>query len=1159
MMKRFTANYCNADSNFEIHNIKKYVGRDDISYSVLCVVQNIIQRGEPTGLSRFLKENYGENGENKFYHFFSDSAIDWDGVIKGEEHTGYNPAMYFYYDILPKLFKENPFMQQLFVPEVLISDIVGTVRREFKDQQVDFYCPETKLVIEIDGSQHLEQGQAHLDESRDGFLASYGITTVRIPTACVMEEEKFEPYAQTILKTVDQNMPFAKQQEYLSDYLISKNKQIPERVLALTATMRLQITLLELCKAGELSLSDAKWTLAIKTDEITGYERLAIVDLFDWIENIYKLAGEPFTTPEIEFVDFDNRYNNAKAIHIMLTSPIGNVGALKKNIIYVAAAARKDADYFAMAIARPIKYIIDDSGKNEILETADGLNRSRLALRFILRNVFGFDSFRNGQERIIMNALKRNDTIGVLPTGTGKSICYQLPLILQPCISFCVCPIKSLMIDQDLNLKDKGVGRSAFLSSDLSTAEREMVQKGFAECRYWWIYISPERFQDASFRQYMRNMTKERNAYFGYGVIDEVHCLSEWGHSFRVSYLNLVKTIRKYCQNITMIGLTATASFNVLKNIQVEFGMSDKSNVISIPSFTREELNFKVIKTEKKRAVLESILDSYKKAYPDIFISTGAGSRCGIIFTPFVNGGDGCYQLSRHLSQYLKADVRCFAGEMPRQWSDNEISTWESYKHGAQAEFKENAYTVLCATKAFGMGIDKPNVRYTLHYGIPSSLEALYQEAGRAGRDKQKSMCTILYTPESQEPYKHKPDANEDENHKPSVNEDENQNPSANEDENQKPFIPEGMSFDTYTRYLLKPEATVEEIRNFSNNKKIWAGKDASKQIFLLGNGLISTPAEVDAVLREVLPKAKSGCKVIYFVDERERLQEFQTYIYHLSIIGVVEDWTVSWKGPTVEVQFSDYATKDILGLTEHYIRHYEPDFDITAEAEFRVCEEKEDEICLALRIFLDWYSKTIVYSRRQALLNVIEACDRYTDERADEFKDEMEAYFRLDDVADVFGDIADEPREFREWFAVLNADRLKKSANTVRDTMISLNRFLESYQHNVGLNYISGILNIIQNSFDSPNGEGRLQMALKVINSFASEDKKFIVTETAKLFRDLGKEDEAEVFSEYMIEHLDYEGADRAIYKIIQDNFSLWYFLNKKIRQLCDTEENDG
>ena len=154
MVKKFSANYCNANTNFEIRNIKEYVRRDDLSYAVLCVVQNIIQRGVPTGLSRLLKETYGENTEDVSFNFFSDSPINWGNLIKGDDITGYNPANIFYYDILPDMFINYPFIPQLFVPEVLISEIIDTARADFKSQRVDFYCPEANLVIEIDGSHH---------------------------------------------------------------------------------------------------------------------------------------------------------------------------------------------------------------------------------------------------------------------------------------------------------------------------------------------------------------------------------------------------------------------------------------------------------------------------------------------------------------------------------------------------------------------------------------------------------------------------------------------------------------------------------------------------------------------------------------------------------------------------------------------------------------------------------------------------------------------------------------------------------------------------------------------------------------------------------------------------------------------------------------------
>ena len=299
MIKRFSANYCNADSNFEIHNIRKYAGRDELSYSILCVVQNIIQRGNPTGLSRFLKENYGDGQDDAFWDFFSDSVIDWGDLIKGDEFSGYNPAEKIYYDILPEIFVDYPFMPQLFVPEVLISDIVSTERNAYKDQRVDFYCPDARLVVEIDGSQHKYGEQKYLDESRNDFLSNNGITTVRIPTECIENREMLQPFMHDIQNVVFKNIPKEKLERYLSNYKLCVDKKIPDRILALTATIRLQITLIEMCKAGYLSLEDEKWSLAIKTDEIKGYERLAVVDLFDWIENLFKLAGKKFVTPEI--------------------------------------------------------------------------------------------------------------------------------------------------------------------------------------------------------------------------------------------------------------------------------------------------------------------------------------------------------------------------------------------------------------------------------------------------------------------------------------------------------------------------------------------------------------------------------------------------------------------------------------------------------------------------------------------------------------------------------------------------------------------------------------------------------------------------------------------------------------------------------------------
>ena len=211
-------------------------------------------------------------------------------------------------------------------------------------------------------------------------------------------------------------------------------------------------------------------------------------------------------------------------------------------------------DYFRVSTTEPINYNITDEDK--------------LVLEFFLDNIFDKPSFREGQFPIISNALNRKDTIGLLPTGGGKSLCYQLPCLLQPSINFVVCPIKSLMYDQNDNLIKTLVTNVSFITSDLEADERREIEVNFEQGRYLFVWISPEKFQIPSFRDKISAIVA--NFSIAYAVVDEVHCLSEWGHDFRTSYLNLAKTIDKLSPKdekgegkIKFIGLTATASVHV--------------------------------------------------------------------------------------------------------------------------------------------------------------------------------------------------------------------------------------------------------------------------------------------------------------------------------------------------------------------------------------------------------------------------------------------------------------------------------------------------------------------------------------------------------------------------------------------------------------------
>ena len=1082
MTVKHTANYINADSNFEITNIPTthITGRN---HQLICVLMNIFQRGLPTRPSEFLS-GYIRRYPEWPIRLFSDEIPSWGNIIKGNEDTGDYPARHFYYDLLPKCFSDFPYIQQVMIPEVEIGDIVPCGKNAFVNQQVDFYVPDAKLVIEIDGAQHEDAFQAALDRKRDYFLKSRGVHTVRIPVSSVRNpDETFDIAMEAICNRIKEFRTVLAVDS--ASYKLFLDGGIDD-IYSSVAIIRLQILFLELYECGWISFEDEEIKIAIKNHEVDGYEEAALEDLMMWIGNLSTLMGVPFKKPQIQILrvdEFDQELVGYIPIELSVSKTIYQIGNRTNTTVYVTNCCRQDKDYFYVRTASPIQYEISEDVEKQ------------KALLFFLRNIFRHESFRDGQEKIIINALRRKDTVGVLPTGSGKSLCYQLAALLQPCISFCVSPIKSLMVDQYRNLLGLSITRVDYLSSDLSASERTEIQNRYAALRSLWIFVSPERFQDRMFREYLMELSSDPNTSFGYAIIDEVHCLSEWGHTFRVSYLNLIKSIRKYCPDVVLLGLTATASLKVLKNILIEFDMKDKESVVAATTFSRPELSFEVIKIpngEKKRRLMD-LLKSYRTIYEDIFVKTGEDAKCGIIFTPYVEGPFGCFSLSNDLANALDADVRCFSGKKPKQWKSSR--GWEKYNKSVQEDFKENKYTLLCATKAFGMGIDKPNIRYTIHYGIPSSMEALYQEAGRAGRDGNKATCTVLYSPEEK--------------------------------------LREQLEF------CLGKKASTTMLREFVNinKKKFDIQADAFRQISLMSHEMIDVNNELWKVDEIIKNYYKPGEEVVVSAKDKDGFDEMQKLLFHLATIGAVDDWSVDWKSNSCQVLFSRCDSYKLCNLTERYIRNYDLEFTIDRE---KIVDEYNDleSIKNILQVFLEWYQDNILYSRRQALLNVMYACDLYSKDDKQAFKDNIEAYFQLNDLAELLGSIADEPHRYKLWFGVINADKIRYEK--LSNILMSLNRYLESYRNNIGLNYISGILHMIDGSFDAEDGRTRLTQALKGIQKYDEDARQFILEETAKTIAKTMDKQGIAAFSSFFVEN--FKPSSKTVYtlcKILRDDYS--------------------
>ena len=1170
-MKKYTANYTYTNPNFVIQNLVENQIKSDL-LPILYVVKNILQRGFPTTLSKNLENELGaihklDNFEKRFL-FATNQTPNWNNTIKGDENKVFpptkiqikgniiethNPAKYFFENLLPHFLQEYSFIHSLILPETFITDIVETVDEGFINQQVDFYLPQAKLVIEIDGSHHdLDPVVKILDKQRDDFFTKKGFKTVRITTKELGNSDYIGKINQ--IKEIIQLPRFEKlfQSYKISCEKIEENqmseKEIKTKLLP-TAIIRFQILLIELLSHNYLSLNE-NWNFNILANEDLGnFPELAIKDLLIWLDKLYQLKNKTnFEKPKFT-INITNKKRDfaitTKAINIdfSLFKRYTDENNLNPDVIYLRTDyfdIVKDKNYFRVSTTEPINYNVTAEDKS--------------VLEFFLNNIFDKPTFKEGQFPIISNALNRKDTIGLLPTGGGKSLCYQLPCLLQPSINFVVCPIKSLMIDQNENLVKMLITNVNAITSDKE--DKKEIEKDFEQGRYLFVWISPEKFQIPSFRDKIRAIIV--NYSIAYAVVDEVHCLSEWGHDFRTSYLNLAKTIDNLSPKdengdgkIKFIGLTATASVNVLKDIKIEFSRQkqrlEDENIKSLLDYSRKELQFEVInddgnKNQRIKTLLKKLNDT------EGYIETN--EKAGLIFTPNVNGAYGCFQVSNTLNTLYQNKVKWFAGDIPKRDVFDEQTgrktgtepvmqkdEFNKFKLQVQKEFKEDKYQILVATKAFGMGIDKQNIFYTFHYGLPSSVEALYQEAGRAGRwdtkkeeNKDKTgKCYILYSPETHDSER--------------------------------------------VERLFKKDTTFAEMKEISDEIKMWEKQDIFRQVYLFTKDAKDIQEDFDIIINVIRIFFQKNTLKRIFYNTNKYIAELgikentlQKAIYRLSLLGIVSDWTTNFYNH-FEVQFITLNEKSIIEKISSYITKYEPNTDVEKEV---LQVEKATILEKSVWYLLNWTFENIAYSRKQSLKTLNEFCANF--KNSDDFKKRIDSYFVFSNTTFILQDIGENPNNYSNWFEALyiyeetnelDANNLKKINKIYIPEIYNLelrneeyvklkdtiSRFLIDSKNNVGLNFLSGFVRLALNEYQDSDGKERFESALETIKQiFLKSEQEDFLSKLMIVGKHLNEEQKMELcqsISKFYPEKLE----------LIAEYYDLAYLLNdiysQKLSQL--------
>lgn len=1009
-MKKYSANYCKSNSNFIIKGIKE--NNKNIEYmQTIKIVKNIINRGIPTKMSKYLQQKYSydlENDEN-YLRLFTNEKQEWSKTIKGAENSIYNPALVFYNEIIEEYLGEYGFIKNLIIPEIEVNEILDSPIKELERRTDDFYIPQLKLDIEIDGLQHNKT--VNDDRSKDLLQKRNGIKVIRIKTEDLVNKTN------NLKVMMDEIKRAVSNSQIINEY---KNIETSQEKIELIQIIRLQIAILELLKTGNLDF-DNKWNLNVIGADKNVVET-AIEDLKIWFDMIFKLQKIEKNIP-----NYTINESEKKSIKI-------DIDIFKKyddslddeNIIYIRNDYFEDEEknYYKVECDKKYKYnlhIEDKKDKENLLN--------------IIKNIFGYDEFREKQAEIIMRELNGKDTVGILPTGQGKSMCYQIATILQPAITFIVAPLKSLLKDQKDNMKKIFITNNEKIDSSMNANERKKVLNNINKAKYQMIWISPERFQSDDFRETILNINKENEV--GYAVIDEVHCISEWGHSFRPSYLLLIKTIRKYMPEAVLIGLTATASSKVIKDIKIEFEINDEA-IITTTDFIRKELKFQVVNCEESQK--ESILfQKMKKLQDDYLVLDNENNKPGIVFSNFAGGDRGCVKLvgkiaSLQENRQYKKNIDYFIGSnKPDTYMDDK--EFDKHKEKVQDRFKKNELSLLIATKSFGMGIDKENVWYIIHYGMPNSIEELYQEVGRAGRNGKTAYCYVLH---SKSNYK------------------------------------DGEKQEFYSA-----NTEISKIKERTYDRKNWGRGDAIDQMKLLFENIDENEIKSIYGLYNKYIKGNNS----FIIEEKNRdniITNIQKYIYKLSLLGIVTDWSITYSSNVIFKGSCETLTNEqIRQNIEKYINKYELNFsfDKLENKEYKSIKNimdnnsPKDDIYNYIKVICTWYNENILYNRRKAIQEV----DNFlTDIKnkgdcTEEFNKKIYDYFRNDDYAIGLQKITENNKEFENDFITALKQLYKNNEildiEGIKSVRTSLGRFLIENRNNYALYLLEGIIELIINN----------------------------------------------------------------------------------------------
>ena len=832
-------------------------------HPILAVLNNIVTRGLPTKTSPFIEEAFKTLGNSKLEDPLGSikysipnlesknlflSLHNIDSRLQYNENNYNTKALDSNLEEAFILGKHSSMLQHVLQPQRSLISI--TKENKHHSQRVDFACQypyassdrKKGFVIELDGeAYHSNSNTISNDKQRIHDLLKKDWDCKRITESQVFDRVVIE-------SEYMQNLTLAFGKKYDAEWICAL-----QLTLSPIGVARIQKTVIDALMTNQISFETPIWNVLIIEQDVP----CACIALGELIEMFDKLSAmsqnySNLKFPKIELKVISSKEFISSTLHKVECPKLSvnvceevtsihratnydliiDISVLRRsnveNINYSNFNCEKNA-YFNIRSSHYIrgarqiyttdtidyKPMAEKNTQGDYIEIEDNCK----LLSYFLQMLFRKQSFRSGQLPILSRALQNKCVIGLLPTGGGKSLTYQLAAMLQPGVTIVVDPLRALMKDQYEGLINIGIDTCTFINSTINAKEKEARARQMEESQMQFVFLSPERLAIYSFREKLRNMYN-LGVYFSYGVIDEVHCVSEWGHDFRIPYLHLGHNLYKYVlpkekdsnDRITLFGLTATASFDVLADVERELSGDgifdlDSDTIIKDENTNRLELQYRIekvpvqyaldqyydrnnkidpslpraVKMTDKWSVYKSkrdYLGGYIQKIPDLikelqesdslekintkfytrqnieystpldisvnmpirfFAEAAKYKQSGIVFCPHKDSTGISVNANANALSNLIPAVGTFMGG-----GDNGDVDKESFEFFDK--FKNDELSLMVATKAFGMGIDKPNIRFTVNMNYSSSLESFVQEAGRGGRDRRMALSTILVT-----------------------------------------------------------------------------------------------------------------------------------------------------------------------------------------------------------------------------------------------------------------------------------------------------------------------------------------------------------------------------------------------------------------------------